>query len=86
MSLINKENVNAVGVWAFIGLVSVIGMLAALNARNYVEDIAAEVYKEQGLPPSETKARLTTIEAKLDNVQGDVSEVREDIRALIQSL
>ena len=86
MSLLNKENANAIAIWVFIGLVTIIGGLAALNARNYVEDIAAEVYKEQGLPPSETKQRLTEIETKLAGVEGDVSEVREDIRALIQAL
>lgn len=86
MSLLNKENGNAIAVWAFIGLLTIIGGLAALNARNYVENIAAEVYKAQGLPPSETKERLVAIETKLADVEGDVGEVREDIRALIQAL
>ena len=93
MSLINKENQNAIVLWAFMGLVTVIGSLVAWNARTYVEDIAADVYKEQGLPPSETKERLTKIEGKLSSLDGDIGEVREqakeirqDVRALIQSL
>lgn len=92
VSLVNNVKENVV-IWAIMGLLGVVVTLAGLNARSYIEDIAAEVYKEQGLPPSETKQRLTKIEGKLGSIEGDVGEVRgsvkevrQDIRALIQSL
>lgn len=92
-SLENDDNKKAMVQWAIIGLLGAVVTLAGLNARSYIEGIAAEVYKEQGLPPSETKQRLTTIEGKLGAIEGDVGEVRgsvkevrQDIRALIQSL
>jgi hypothetical protein len=81
-----KENLPAVIVTVFIAMATLIGTLAALNARNFIEGIAAEVYAEQGLEPSTIKGQLIALETKLENVEGDVGEVRQDIRALIQSL
>jgi len=85
-NVIEREGKSVIVQWAILGLLAAVATLAGLNARSYIEGIAAEVYKEQGLPPSETKQRLTKIESKLENVEGDVGEVRQDIRALIQSL
>ncbi len=80
------DNKQAIVQWVITALLVAVVGLAGLNARSYVEGIAAEVYAENGLPPSETKARLVEIETKLAGVEGNVSEIREDIRTLIDRL
>ena len=89
MSLINKENANSVVIWAFIGLVTIIGGLALLNANSYVSGIAAMVYQNQGIPQSDIadiKEDLIELDTKLQNVEGNVGEIREDFRTLINKL
>ena len=80
------ENKQVIVQWVIIGLLSLVATLSGLYAKSYIEGIAAETYKAQGLQPTELKERLASIEAKLQNVEGDVTEVRKDIRTLIQSL
>jgi hypothetical protein len=72
--------------WAIIGLLTVVATLAAFNARSYIEGIAADVYANQGLKPSEVRSKLVEMETKLENVEDNIGEVRDDLRVLINRL
>ena len=81
-----KENKQAIIQYLLTGLIGAVVILAGFNAKSYIEGIAAETYKNQGLEPTEMKEKLAAIEAKLEGINGRVDDVRADIRTLIQSL
>ena len=81
-----KENKQVIVQWILTALLGAVVILAGLYAESYIQGIAADTYESRGLKPSELKAQLATMEEKLANVEGDVAEVREDFRTLINKL